>query len=208
MQTQYEDFIWTDSENASSAIPLQTVADAMLGDSCMAILYHDGEGNIEALRGTAEALLVFKSWCYIGKKLFCVVKCADKPTSERLIVVDAELSDELILLHSARFATDKNGADKEFFRWYAHHSRMEKALGRDKAWDENEPRYLLIHSVDSEMRPNGNPRLIRMDELDECHHGYGMYKGETVYISNWGTKSYCEERLSVENAVKRHKEKV
>ena len=193
--TQYKDFIWTDFENASSAISLQTAADALLADPCMAILYHDEDGKIKALRGTAEALLVFKSWCYIDEKLFCVVKCADKPVSETLIVVDAELSDELILLHSARYATDKDGTDKEIFRWYTHHSRMEKALGRGKAWNENEIRYLLIQSIDSEMRPVSNPRIIRMDELDEQHHGYGIYKGERVFISNWGTKSYCEELL-------------
>lgn len=204
---RYKDFIWEESENSTSELPLQTAADAMLSDAGMAILYHDAAGNIEALRGTAEGLLVFKSWCYVGEKLFCVTKCASVPSAEKLIIVDAELTDELIQLHSARYATDRDGADSEFFRWYTHHAAFLKACGRDAFWDNSELRWLLVYAVDGDMRPESNPRVIRMDELSELHYGYGVYKGETVYIANWGTKAYCDKRLSVAEAVKRHKER-
>ena len=205
--TAHKDFIWEPSENTASALSLQEAADALLSDPYMAILYHDESGEIEALRGTAEALLVFKAWCYIDKKLFCVAKSPDSPPNEKLIVADAELEEDLIHLHSARYATDKDGADKEFFRWYRHHSAMEKAAGRGKLWDESEVRHLVICSVDDELRPKGNPRVIRMEELDEeQRHGYGVYKGERVFISNWGTKERCEELLKMKTTIEKHKQ--
>ena len=207
--TAYKDFIWEPAENTASALSLQEAADALLSDPCMAILYHDESGEIESLRGTAEALLVFKAWCYIDKKFFCVVKSPDEPPDEKLIVADAELEEDLIHLHSARYATDKDGADKEFFRWYRHHSATEKAVGRGKLWSESEIRHLVICSVDGELRTNGNPRVIRMDELAEKpRHGYGVYKGERVFISNWGTKERCEELLKMKTAIEKHKQGV
>lgn len=201
-ETRYKDFVWDNEDAKKSSVPLDKAAESMLADPCMTILYHDEDGKIEGLRGTAESLLVFKAWCYVDKKFFCVTATDN---DDILLVVDAKLDGEEIRLYSARLIIDKNDANKEFFDWYKHQCTILKSSGREKPWNENEIRYLHICGIDEQMNPEGKSQVICMDELDEeQHHGYCVYKGKQCYILHWGTKEHCEKMFQLRQAAKKH----